>query len=153
MPDSLQPHDLQHPRLLYTLLISRSLLKLMSIESGMPSNHLNLCHSILLLPSIFPSIRVFSNELFLASGDQSIGAAAPATVLQMNIQGWFPLGLTGVISLLSKGLSRVFSNTTVRKHQFFGAQPSLLQILTNINRQIDSNTNAGLSYLISRIFV
>ena len=87
MFDSLQPHDLQHPRLLYTLLISRSLLKLMSIESGMPSNHLNLCHPILLLPSIFPSIRVFSNKLFLASGDQSIGAAAPATVLQMNIQG------------------------------------------------------------------
>ena len=65
MSDSLQPHDLQHARLPYPSLISQSLLKLMSIESGMSSNHLNLCHPILLLPSIFPSIRVFPNELAL----------------------------------------------------------------------------------------
>ena len=62
---------------------------------------------------------------FFASGGQSIGASASASVLPMSIQGWFPLGLTGLISLKSKGLSRVFSNTTVQKHQFFGAQPSL----------------------------
>ena len=61
-------------------------------------------------------------QLFTSSG-QSIGASA--SVLSMNIQGWFPLGLTGLISLLSKGLSRVFSNTTVQKHQFFSTQPSL----------------------------
>ena len=61
---------------------------------------------------------------FLASGGQSVGVSALASVLPMNIQDWFPLGLSGLISLLSKGLSRVFSNTTVQKHQFFGALPS-----------------------------
>ena len=82
------------------------------------------CHPLLLLSSVFPSIRVFSNESVLrASGGQSVGTAA--SVLPMNIHGWFPLGLTGWISFLSKGLSRVFSNTTVWKHQFFGPQPSL----------------------------
>ena len=103
---------------------SWSLLKLTSIKSVMPSNHLILCHPLLLLPSIFPSIRVFSSESALWSGGQSIGASASASVLPMNIQDWFPLGLTGLI-LLSKGLSRVFSNTTVQKHQFFGTQLSL----------------------------
>ena len=104
--------------------ISQSLLKLMFIESVMPSNHLILCCP-LLLPSIFPSIRVFSNESILASGGQSIGASALASVFPMNIQDWFPLELTGLISLQCKWLSRVLSNTTVQKHQFFGAQPSL----------------------------
>jgi len=60
-----------------------------------------------------------------ASGGQSIGASALASVRPMNIQGWFPLGLVGLISLLSKGLSRVFSNTAIREHEFFGTQPSL----------------------------
>ena len=87
---------------------SQTLLKFMSIESVMPSNHLILCHP-LLLPSIFPSIGVFSNES--ASAGQSIGVSASASVLPMNIQDWFPLWLTGLISLLPKGLSRVFSNT------------------------------------------
>ena len=62
---------------------------------------------------------------FFASGGQSIGTSASASVLPVNIQDWFPLGLTGLISLQPKGLSRVFSNTTVQKHQFFGAQLSL----------------------------
>ena len=88
---------------------SRSLLKLMSTESVMPSNHLILCHTLLLLPSIFPSIRVFSKSQFFISGGQSIGVSALASVLPMNVQDWFPLGWTGWISLLSKGLSRVFS--------------------------------------------
>ena len=99
---------------------SQSLPKFMSITSVMPSNYLILCHPLLLLPSIFPSIRVFSNES--ASGGQSIGASA--SVLPVNIQDWFTLGLIGWISLKSKGLSRVFSNTTVQKHQF-SAQLSL----------------------------
>ena len=90
---------------------SRSLLKLMSIESVMPSNHLILCHPLLLPPSIFPIIRIFSMNQFFASGGQSVGVSALASVLPMNIQGWFPLGWTGWISLHSKGLSRVFSNT------------------------------------------
>ena len=89
----------------------------------MPSNHLILCHLLFLPPSIFPSIRVFSNELVFASGGQSTGVSASASVFPMNIQDWFLLGWTGWISLQSKGLSRVFSNTTVQKHQFFDAQP------------------------------
>ena len=102
--------------------ISWSLLKLMSIELEMPSNHLILCYPLLLLLSIFPNIRVFSNESVLASGGQSIRASASASVLPMNIHDRFPLGLTGWISLQSKGFPRVFSNTTVQKHQFFSAQ-------------------------------
>ena len=100
---------------------SWSLLKLMSIQSVMPSNHLILCCSLLFLLSIFPSIRVFSNES-VASGGQSIGVSASGSVLPMNIQDLFPLELTGWISLQSKGLSRVFSNATVQKHQFFSTQ-------------------------------
>ena len=73
----------------------------------------------------FPASGSFPMSQFLASGGQSIGASASASVLPMNIQDWFPLGWTGQISLQSKGLSRVFSNTTVQKHQFFSTQPSL----------------------------
>jgi len=102
-----------------------SLLKLMSIESVTTSNHLILCHPLLLLPSIFPSIRVFPMSKFFTSGGQSIGVSASASVLQMNIQDWFPLGLTGLISLQSKGLSRVSSNTKFQKHLFFNTQLSL----------------------------
>ena len=91
----------------------------------MPSNHLILCCPLLLLPSIFPSIRVFSKSQFFASGGQSIGVSALASVLPMNTQDWSPLGWTGWISLQSKGLSRIFSNTTAQKHQFFSAQFSL----------------------------
>ena len=112
--------------------ISWSLLKLMSIESVMPSNHLILCHPLLLLPSIFLSMRVFSNET-LTSGGQSIGASTSASVFPMNIQDWFPLGLTGLISLQSKELSRVFSKTKVQKHQFFGAQLFYGPTLTSIH--------------------
>ena len=101
------------------------LLKLIFIELRMPSNHLILCHPLLLLPSIFPSIRSFPVSQLFAAGGQSTGASASASVLPMNSHSWFPLGLTGLISLLCKGLSRVFSNTTVQKHQFFGTQPSL----------------------------
>ena len=109
-----------------SFIISWSLLKLVSIESVMPSNHLILCCPLLFMFSIFPSIGVFSNESDTStSGVQNIGASALASVLPMNIQEWFPLGLTGLISLLSKGLSRVFSSTTIQKHQFLGIQPSL----------------------------
>ena len=103
---------------------SWSSLKLMSIESVMPSSHLVLCRPLLLLPPIPPSIRVFSNESTLRMRWQSTGVSALASVLPKNTQDWSPLGWTGWISFQSKGLSRVFSNTTVQKHQFFGTQLS-----------------------------
>ena len=100
--------------------------KLMSIESVMPSNHLTLCRPLLLLPSIFPSTRVFSKESALhIRWPKYCSFSASASVLSMNTQDWSPLGWTCWISLQSKGLSRVFSNTTFQKHQFFGAQPSV----------------------------
>ena len=102
-----------------------NLLKLMSIESVMPFNHLILCCPLLLLPSIFLASGSFPMSQLFTSGSQRIDASASASILSMNIQDWFPWGLSGLISLPSKGLSRVFSNTTVQKHQFFGAQLSL----------------------------
>ena len=104
--------------------VSWSLLNLMSIELVMLSNHLIPCYPFHLLPSVFPSFRIFSNEKtfpvkrLFRSGGQSIGASA--SVLPMNIQDRFPLGGTGLISLQSKGLSRVFSRTAVGRHQFLG---------------------------------
>ena len=103
---------------------SRSSLRLMSIKSVMPPSHLILCHPLLLLPPIPPRIRVFSNESTLRMGGQSTGVSALASVLPKNSQGWSPSEWTGWISLQSKGLSGVFSNTIVQKHQFFGTQPS-----------------------------
>ena len=86
---------------------SWSLLKLMSIESVMPSNHHILCHPLFLPPSNFPASGSFTMSRFFSSGSQSIGVLASASVLPMNIQDWFPLGLIVLISLMSKGLSRV----------------------------------------------
>ena len=106
-----------------SITISRSSLKLMSIESVMPSSHLILCHPLFLLLPIPPRIRVFSNESTLCMRwpkDWSFSFS----IIPSNTQGWSPLELTGWISLQSKGLSRVFSNTRVQKHQFFGAQLS-----------------------------
>ena len=103
----------------------QSLLKLMSIESVMPSNHLVPCHPLFLLPSTFPTSGSFQMSQLFTSGGQSIGVSASTSVLPMNTQDGSPLGWTGWISLQSKGFSRVFSNTTVQKHQFFGAQLSL----------------------------
>ena len=105
--------------------ISWNLLRFMSIESVMLSYHLILCSPLLLLLPVLPSIRVFSSELALCIGWPKYGASPLASVLPMNIQGWCPLLLTGLISLQSKGLSRDFSSTTVWKHQFFSTQPFL----------------------------
>ena len=101
------------------------LTQLMSVESVMPSNYLIFCCP-LLLPAIFPSIRVFPNESVLhIRWPKYSNFSFSASVLPMNVQDWSPLGWTGWISFQSKGLSRVFSNTIVQKHQFFGAQLSL----------------------------
>ena len=98
---------------------SRSLLKLMSIKLVMPFNHLILYHPLLFLPSIFPSIRVFSMSQFFSSGGPSTGASA--SVLPMKIQDWFPSGLTSLISFQFKVLWRVFSNTTVQQRQLLSS--------------------------------
>ena len=92
----------------------------MSIELVMPFNHLILCPAFLLLPSIFPSIQVFSNELALSIRWPNYWSFSFSTSPSNEHSGRFPVGWTGLISLQSKGPSRVFSNTTVRKHQFFG---------------------------------
>ena len=107
-----------------SITISRSLLKLMSIESMMPSNYLILCCPLLLLPPIPPSITVFPNESTLHMRNQSTGVSVIASFPPKKSQGWSPSKWIGWISLQSKGLSRVFSNTTVQTHQFFGTQPS-----------------------------
>ena len=104
---------------------SQSLIKLMSVELVMPSNCFTLCCHLLLLPPIFPSIRVFSSESVLCIRWPEYWSFSFNMSPSMNIQDWFPLGLTGLI-FQSKGLSRVFSNTAVQKHQFFGTQRSLL---------------------------
>ena len=100
---------------------SRSLLRLISIESVMPSNHLILCHPLLLLPSIFPNIRIFSEESVFASSGQSIGASASASVPPMNIQVWFPSGCTGWISLLSQffGIQFLYNSTLTCIHDYW----------------------------------
>ena len=123
---------------------SQSLLKLMSIESEIWSNHLILCHPLLLLPSIFPSIRVFSVSQLFASGGQSIGVSALVSVLPMNIQDWFPLGWTGWISL---GLSRVFSNSSkasiLWRSAFFTVQLSHPYMTTGITIALTRGTFVG----------
>ena len=123
MSDSLRPHGLQHARLPCPSPTPGTYSK------SCPSSRW--CHPTISSSVISPCLESFPasgsfqmNQLF-ASGGQSIGASASASVLPMNIQDWFPLGLTGWVSLKSKGLSRVFSITRVQKHQFFGAQLSL----------------------------
>ena len=122
--DSLRHHGLQHARL-----------PCPSSTPGACSNSCpssRWCHPTVpssvipfSCPQSFPASGSFAMSQFFTSGGQSFGVSASASVLPMNIQGWFPLGLIGWITLLSKGLSRVFSNTTVQKHQSFGTQPSL----------------------------
>ena len=122
--DSLRPHESQHAR--------------PPCPSTTPGAHPNprplsqWCHPTISssvvpfssCPQSFPATRSFQMSQLFAQGGQSIGASASASVLPMNTQDWFPLGWTGWNSSQPKGLSRVFSNTTVQKHQFFGAQPS-----------------------------
>ena len=123
--NSLQPHGLQHARFPCPSLTPRA------CSTSCPSSLW--CHPIISSSVVpfssclqsFPASGSFPMSQFFASGGQSIGASASASVLPMNIQGWCPLGLTALISLQSKGLSRVFYNTTVQKHQFFTAQLSL----------------------------
>ena len=125
MSDS-APHGLQHARLPCSSPTPRA------CPNSSPSSwwcHPTISSSLVSFSSClqsFPASGSFPRNQFFISGGQSIGASVSASVLPINIQDWFPLGLTGWISLQSKGLSRVFSNTTVQKHQFFHPFPSLL---------------------------
>ena len=105
--------------------VFQSLLKFITVKLVKLPDHLIFCHP-LLLPSVFTATGSFSVSKLFASCGQTIGASASASVLPMNIQDLFPLGLTGLISLQSKGLSRVFSDTTIQKHQFLATQLSLM---------------------------
>ena len=118
---TLWPHELEQTRLFCPPLTPR-------ICSNSCAYYLTISSSVVSFSCClqsFPASGSFPVSQLFASGCQSIRTSASATVLQKNIQGWFPLGLTGLICLQSKGLSSVFSNTTVQKHQFFGVQPSL----------------------------
>ena len=123
--DSLWPHGLQHTRPPCPSQTPRA------YSNSCPLSwwcHPTISSSVVPFSShlqSFPASESFPRSQFFVSGGQSIGVSASASILPMNIQDWFPLGWTGWISLQSKGLSRVFSNTTVQKHQFFGAQFSL----------------------------
>ena len=121
--DSLQPHGLQHtrsPRLSPTPGTYSNYVH----HIGDAINHL-ICRYFCFCLQSFPASRSFLISQFFASGGQIIGVPASASVVPMNIPDWFPLGWTGCIFLLSKRLTRVFSNITVQKHQFFGTQVSL----------------------------
>ena len=124
MSSSLHPHGLQHARLPCPSPTPRALLKLMSTKSVMLSNYLILGHPLLLLPSIFPRIRVFSKESVLHVRWPKYWSFSFNISPSKEYSGLISLGLTGLISLQSKGLSRVFSSTTIQNYQFFGAQPS-----------------------------
>ena len=122
--DSLRPHGLQHNRLLCPLSSPEA------CSNSCPLSrwyHPTISSSVTPFSCLqsFPASGSFPVRQFFTSGGQSIGASASASVLPMIIQSWFLLGLIGLISLLSKGILRVFSSTTVWKHQFFSAQPSL----------------------------
>ena len=113
-----------------SLTISRSSTKFMSIALVMPSSHLILWHSLPFCSQSFPASGTFPLSQLFTSSDQNTGASASASVLPVSFQGWFPLRLTGLISSLSRGLSGVFSSTTVPRHQFFGILLSLWSALT-----------------------
>ena len=131
--DSLQPHGLWHTRLPCPSPTTRA------YSNSCPLSWW--CHPTISFsavpfsscPQSIPASGSFLVSQFFASGSQSIGVSTSTSVLPMNIQAWFPLGLTGWISLQSKGLSRVLSNTTVQKHQFFGAQLFYCPTLTSIH--------------------
>ena len=126
MSDSLGPHGLQHARLLRLPLFpgvcsnSCPLSWWCSLTISLSTAPFSFCLQFFATSGSFPVSQLFT------SGGLSIEAPASASVLPRNIHCWFPLGLTGLISLLSRGLSKVFSSTTIEKHQFFSAQPSLL---------------------------
>ena len=140
MSNSLQPHGVQHTRLPCPLLSPRVCSNSCPLSQWCyltTSSSATLIHFCL---QFFPASGSFQMSQLFASGGLSIGASASASILPINIQGWFPLGLTGLIFLQSKGLSRVFSSSTIRKHQFFGARPSFWSNLLGPPPSADTQT-------------
>ena len=134
MSDSFQPHGQQDARLLCPSTISQSLLDSCPLGRWCyPTISFSVPPPFSFWLQSFPASESFPMYWLFTSGGQSIGVSASASVLPMNIQGWLPLGWTGLISLLSNRFSRVFSSTTIQKHQFFGPQPSSGPTLTSIN--------------------
>ena len=131
MSSALRTHGLQHARLLCPSPTSRTCSN-SSIKSVMPFNHLILCHPLSSCLQSFSAAGFFQMSQFCTSIDQSIRASASALIIPINTQDWFPLGLTGLITLQSKGFSRAFSNTKVQKHQFFGTQLVFLVQLSHL---------------------
>ena len=127
MSDSLQPYELQQARLLCPPLSPAVCSNSCPLSQGHYLTISSSAHLISFCLQSFPAWGLFPMRWLFTSGRQSIGAPASASVLPMNIQDWFPLAQTGLISLLSKKLSRVFSST-ILKHQFFGAQPFMVQL-------------------------
>ena len=125
MSDSLQPYWLQHTRLLCPPLSPEACSNSCPLSWWCHPTISSSVAGFFSCPQSFPASGLFPMSRLFTLGSQSLGASASASVFAVNIQDWFPLGLTGLISLLSKGLSRVFSNTTVENRQFFDAQPSL----------------------------
>ena len=135
MSNSLWPRELQHTRLLCLSLSPGVCSNSRSIESVISSYHRILCHPFSYCPESFPESEYFPMSWLFTTGGQSIEVST--SVLPTNIQGWFLLGLTGLISLLSKGLSRGFSSTTVQKHQFF----SWASAISDLRRSVSNNVN------------
>ena len=143
MSNSLRPHGLQHARL-----------PCPSLSPEVCSNSCPLiqwCHPTISFsdtpfscPQSFPASESFPGSQLLTSSGQSIGASSSVSVLPVNIQGWFTLGLTGLISLLPKGVSRVFSRITVWKHQFFGTQPSSWVVRERLSCNTATPIHSGL---------
>ena len=125
MSDSVWSHELQHIRLPCPSLSPGVSMNSGPLSQWCPPTISSSVVPFFSCPQSFPASGSFPTCWLFTSDGQSIGASALASVLPMNIQGWFPLGLIGLISLLSKGLSKAFSSTTIQKHQFFGSQPSL----------------------------
>ena len=128
MSDSLWPHGLQHTRLPCPSPTPRAYSNSCPLSQWC---HPTVSSSVVPFSCLqsFPASGSFPMSQFFTSGAQSIGVSTSASVIPMNIQDWFPLGWTGLISLKSKELSRVFSSTTIRKHRFFGIHPSLFSLI------------------------
>ena len=125
MPDSSKPHGLQHARLPYPPLSPRVCSNSCPLSQWFHPTISSSVTPFSSCPQSFPASGSFPMSRLFISGSQSIGSSASVSVLPMSLQGWFSLKLTGLIFLLSRGVSRVFSSTTIWKHQFFSAQPCL----------------------------